>query len=257
METKNDYNFSLFKPNSDYNRQVRNIILTMLSIWAVAIFGFQVLLKVIEKPVPEKAYTTFESVWENVKPGQATAEDRFGFSSGLVAVLGKSAATKADKQILSEALSWNIYSVLDSLEKESLIDMVKTFKTNIANLGIAKTDAQYVEAKTAMDQSKLEISNLLSGTLNIEPTSLEANIIAFNLLPVDVEQLSNEQLEKIPAIMKTYLVHNQSALTDAKFLGFPFHYFYTAEFLLILFVVLCLVYSLMIDRLQKKLNIVD
>jgi len=36
-------------------------------------------------------------------------------------------------------------------------------------------------------------------------------------------------------------------------MGFPFHYFYTAVFLLILFVVLCITYNLLIEwRLKKE-----
>ena len=56
----------------------------------------------------------------------------------------------------------------------------------------------------------------------------------------------------IPGIMKTNLIHNQSVLTDTIFLGFPFHYFYSALFLLTLFVLICLVYCFKIDTLMKK-----
>jgi putative solute:sodium symporter small subunit len=52
--------------------------------------------------------------------------------------------------------------------------------------------------------------------------------------------------------MEKHLTHNRSVLTDTKFLGFPFHYFYTAVFLLVLFVGLCLVYCRLMDDLSAK-----
>lgn len=55
--------------------------------------------------------------------------------------------------------------------------------------------------------------------------------------------------------MKLYMTHNQSVLTNAKFLGFPFHYFYTAVFLLILFVFLCWLYCVITDRVNIKLGL--
>ena len=53
-------------------------------------------------------------------------------------------------------------------------------------------------------------------------------------------------------IMELYLTHNQSFLTDSNFMGFPFHYWYTAQFLLILFVLLCLLYAVLIDKVMIK-----
>jgi putative solute:sodium symporter small subunit len=55
--------------------------------------------------------------------------------------------------------------------------------------------------------------------------------------------------------MTKYATHNQSVLTDFAFLGFPFHYFYSGVFLLILFVFLCWLYCIRLERLQKKYSI--
>jgi putative solute:sodium symporter small subunit len=63
--------------------------------------------------------------------------------------------------------------------------------------------------------------------------------------------------DEIPNIMKLYLVHNQNFFTDFEFIGFPFHYWYTAQFLLILFVVLCLIYAVVIDRSNVKHDFVE
>jgi hypothetical protein len=43
------------------------MVVWLVVIWFFAIFGFQILLKVVEKPTPEQSYLTFENVWENVK----------------------------------------------------------------------------------------------------------------------------------------------------------------------------------------------
>ncbi len=257
METNIDYNFSLFKPNSDYSRRVRNIIISMLIFWAIAIFGFQILLRLIEKPTPEKAYITYESVWEKVKTGNATAGEKKDFVSSLTSVLGKS-ALKADKRIiLANALSWNTYGSIDSSAKASLLINVVDFTSRRESLAKSSNDNGYMEAKAILDQSKMEIINQVSAIYGYATTSLEATIIAFNLTGNDVQQLSENDINSLPGIMKMYLIHNQSFLTDFKFLGFPFHYFYTAEFLLILFVLLCVLFSWRIERLQKRFNIVE
>ena len=83
------------------------------------------------------------------------------------------------------------------------------------------------------------------------------DLLPYSLVKVESDQLSAEVKGALPGIMELYLVHNQNALTDFNFLGFPFHYWYTAQFLLILFVVLCLVYALIIDRTSKKFNFVE
>lgn len=229
----------------------------MLIFWAIAVFGFQILLRVIEKPTPEKAYITYESVWEKVKTGNATSGEKKDFVSSLTAVLGKS-ALKADKrEILANAVSWNTYGAIDSSAKAMLLKNVVDFTNSRESLAKSSNDKGYMEAKAILDQSKMEIVNQVSAIYGYAPSSLEAIIIAFNLTRNELQQLSENDINSLPGIMKLYLVHNQSFLTDSKFLGFPFHYFYTAEFLLILFVLLCLLFSWRIERLQKRFNIVE
>ena len=88
-------------------------------------------------------------------------------------------------------------------------------------------------------------------------TDVRAKILPLELTSKGMDALQDETIKYLPAIMQKYLVHNQSVLTDFKFLGFPFHYFYTAVFLLILFIGLCLVYCVRIDSLNAKLNLID
>ena len=71
MESSDQYNFSIFAPRNRHGRKNRNVIFTMLAIWAVAVFGFQFLLSIIEKPTPEKALGVFESAWPAVTGGNA------------------------------------------------------------------------------------------------------------------------------------------------------------------------------------------
>ena len=43
-----------------------------------------------------------------------------------------------------------------------------------------------------------------------------------------------------------------SWLTDARFLGFPFHYWFTAQFAILAFLLLCLLFNYRYDRLISK-----
>ena len=110
--SNNDYNFSLFKPGSPYGRKNRNLIIILVTIWFVAIFGFQILLLIVQKPTPEKTLITFESVWENVKTGNATDQEKKDFVNSLIAVAGKSSVKPADKTILINAITWSVFNMV-------------------------------------------------------------------------------------------------------------------------------------------------
>ncbi len=84
--------------------------------------------------------------------------------------------------------------------------------------------------------------------------------IRVKIAPLEVhssllESFNDENRKVFMEAMDLYLVHNQSVLTDTNFLGFPFHYFYTAVFLLILFVGLCWLYCVRTDMFNKKYGI--
>ncbi len=42
-----------------------------------------------------------------------------------------------------------------------------------------------------------------------------------------------------------------SWLTDARFLGFPFHYWFTGQFSILAFILLCILFNLKYDRLRS------
>jgi putative solute:sodium symporter small subunit len=212
META-EYKFNFFKPKTDHGKANTKIIISMVAIWAVAVFGFQFLLKAIEKPTKEKSLIAFEQVWGNVAAGTATLEEKQTMAISVLAVLGKT-VKKEQRAVLVNALNWSVYSLTPE---------------------VTKADA--------------------AQQLGVGPDSLEAKLLAITLSESRIDTLESSSQEQLPGIMSLYCTHNQSVLTDTKFLGFPFHYWYTAEFLLILFVGLCLVYCILIDRIHKKFHI--
>ena len=248
--TINEYNFNLFKPVSPYGRKNRNLIITLLIIWFVAIFGFQLLLLLVQKPTPEKTLLTFEPVWESIKTGQATVGEKMDFVNSLVAVAGKSSVKPADRIILGNALTWSVFSMVSDSEKVILSQQILELRTIREKLPKAN-DAEYTLMQSELSRIKANINNIANERTGIDPTNNKAAILPYSLTAEDKE-LSAADMEALPEIMKLYLTHNQSFLTDSKVLGFPFHYFYTAEFLLILFVGMCLFYSIRVTQLQKK-----
>ncbi len=219
-----EYQFSFFKPATEHARTNTKIITAMVIVWALAVFGFQFLLRALEVPTPEKTLITYESVNGKVMDGTATVEDKKAFIGTVVAVLGKGLSLKqGDKEVLQETLNWAVYDVVPKNKRDQLLK-----KENVAEL------------------CKL---------LGYAPKSLETNLLKFYMKSESVKSLSDEKKNILPDIMKKYTVHNESAITSARFLGFPFHYWYTAEFLLILFVGLCWIYCFMIDKLHEEHSI--
>ncbi len=251
--TNNDYNFSLFKPATEYGKKNRNLILTLVTIWAVAIFGFQALLLIFEKPTPEKSLVTFESVWENVKTGKATIKEKQDLVTSLVLTTGKMSLKPQADSLVNKALTYYVNSMLSETEQVALSNQLVLLADTKEKLTTA-VDEEYIALQADLITIKAAINTIANEKTGIEPTNNKAIILPYNLY-AENNELSKEEMEALPVTMKLYLTHNQSFLTDTTFLGFPFHYFYSAEFLLILFVLLCLVYSIKITQLQRKYNI--
>jgi putative solute:sodium symporter small subunit len=222
----------------------------MVLIWFGSVFGFQLLLVILQKPTPEKAYTTFESVWEKVKTGDAQATEKQDFVKSLIAVYGKSTVKKEHKEVLRNGITGVVFSMISDTGKVLLSGHVSALREAREKLTSAG-DEEYVQLQASLSETKNAINGMLDPVIGIEPTGVESAILPY-CLNGQVNELAQEDTEALPKIMKQYLVHNQSVLTDFKFLGFPFHYFYTAELLLIIFVLLCLIYSFRIEKLDKK-----
>ena len=246
-KTPNDYHISFFKPTTPQAVANRNMVVWLVLIWFVAIFGFHFLLWLIEKPTPEPAFTTFEKVWPKIEAGSPSQADLQELGQSTLSVLGKMALTADDKVVLDNAMSWALYQLSD--DKDGLVSQIKEFekqKSDIQEL----SDAGYIA-------SKKKLSDDLSKVLNLSNLDVRSKILPLELASADIENMSEATKKNLPAVMKKYLVHNQSFLTDFKFLGFPFHYFYTAIFLLILFVGLCWLYCVRTDQLNAKMDIID
>jgi putative solute:sodium symporter small subunit len=134
-------------------------------------------------------------------------------------VLGKNVSLReSDKPVLRSVLSAVVYS-----------------------LGVKNVDPQAAAAAIGL------------GTDGFEP--LLVSILKSSLVAVTSEIISEEHKKALPGIMDLYLVHNRSVLTDTRFLGFPFHYWYSAQFLLILFVGLCWLFCYMTDVSNRRFSL--
>ncbi len=232
MEKTAHVKVNFFKPITEHAKSNMKLIITLAIIWAVAVFGFQILLIALNKPVPEENFSKFEKIWPEIADG--TNEDTLvkqEMSNIVLSVLGKNIALKQPhKDVLKLTISKLIIDLLPE-EQKSLF---------------------------AQDPLGFLAGNDLHEILGLEKDGLDK--LRYDLLPESLVSVENadftpEIKEQIPSIMQLYLVHNRSFLTDFSFIGFPFHYWYTAQFLLIMFVVLCIIYAVAIDKLHKKHNI--
>ena len=245
----NDYRISFFKPTTPEAVRNRNMVVWLVLIWAIAIFGFQVLLKVIEKPTPQPAYLTFQNSWEEVQGNNPGEESLKEFGQSLLAVLGKVDIAPEARLALDDALGYTIYQLTEDTLRGELVTTVDKFEKQKARIESISNE-EYIESKNLLSEN-------MSPLLDISPIDVRARILPLELTAVELGSMSNETIHDLPGIMEKYLIHNQSVLTDIKFLGFPFHYFYTAFFLLVLFVGLCWLYCVRTDKMNAELNIAD
>jgi len=256
MESSENYNFSIFRPRNLHGRKNRNVILSMLLIWAIAVFGFQILLKVIEKPTPEKALLVFEESWPSVRTGTVSPDVQKPFLNSLILLRGKNTLKADEKKVISDAITCFTYHLLpDSLKPVLQTSVDESLKAR----GLIATvkGEEYLAHKNTIDDLSRGIITLTAQYTGIENGTLEASILCFSLQSAYPPSMNDSSLDGLGNIMKLYMTHNRSVLTDTGFLGFPFHYFYTAVFLLLLFISLCIVYNILIEWRLKKQGIVE
>ena len=158
MKPPDQYNFSLFNPRNLHGKKNRNVILTMLLIWVVAVFGFQFLLWGIQKPTPEKALFQFESTWPDLSNGDLTASDHKAFLNALVLVKGKNTVNPDDQVVISNAISCVTFKSVPGSIKVLIFSV-------IAEKRLLKE--QLVQAKASnAGRSILSIKNLLNRRSN-------------------------------------------------------------------------------------------
>ena len=246
---KNEYQFSFFKPTTDSSRRNRNMVVQLVLIWAVAIFGFQILLKILEKPTPEPAYIVYETYWDDIQAGNMKITNLQNVSQSALSVLGKIAIDPDHRLALDNAVSWMAYNIADSTQKQRLIVSLKEFE-DIASVTENITDDAYVGKKN-------QLIPVLQDIFNLHPDDIRGKIAPLEVKSSLMESFDADNRKIFEEAMELYLIHNRSVLTDTRFLGFPFHYFYTAVFLLILFVGLTWLYCVRTDMFNKKYGIVD
>lgn len=245
----NDYHISFFKPTTDSARRNRNMVVQLVLIWVVAIFGFQILLKVLEKPTPEPALDVYRSVWPEIQAGSSDAGLLKKASQSALSVLGKVAIDPGDRAALDNLISWAAYRIADEEQRPLLMKKLEAFES-IASTTDDPTERDYVEAKN-------ELIPLLQEIYGLSPSDVRAKIAAVEIKSDMMQAFTGENSILVENAMNFYLTHNRSVLTDARFLGFPFHYFYTAVFLLILFVGLCWLYCVRTDMFNRKYGVND
>jgi hypothetical protein len=252
MESSENYNFSIFQPRNLHGKKNRNVIFTMLLIWAIAVFGFQILLKAIEKPTPEKALVKFEALWPAVRSGNSSAADKQELLNSLLLARGKNTLKPGEQKLISDAITCVTYQLLP----ESVGAELRSLVAESGNLRSGLTSARgddYLSLKGKISALSGKITNLSGDYTGLKAGSLEASIFSFSLQSEFPLLPGDPAFEPLDDLMRLYMTHNQSGLTDSKIAGFPFHYFYTAFFLLILFIALCIGYNILVEwRLNKE-----
>jgi uncharacterized membrane protein len=227
MNGGESYNVNFFKPTTPFLKENIKAIIIGLVIWGVATYGFQILLKIVETPTPEQGYLVYEKVYPKLKQGDATPEEKKDIAVVYLSLIGK--AIPLQKNV-------NLKSVFTATVNDILPEGLK---------------ADFAAAAAAVQNDKTVDLGFVENALGIQDNIALKSVLPFAVTQMDKDVMTLVNAE-IPPIMDKYLIHNQSFLTDTIFLGFPFHYFYTALFLLTLFVVICLVYCRVIDTIMKK-----
>lgn len=207
-------------------------------------------MRIIEKPTPEPAYTEFEEVWDKVNAGTASIDEEKVFVSSALSVLGKLSVADTDKAILENAVSASFTKLVPDSLQGNFKEKSNAFVAVLNDTTLTLADEAYQKAKLAVIETAANYAGLKSYTL-------KAKLLPFVLKADKMVDLTEEDKALVQPTMAKYLIHNQSFLTDFKFLGFPFHYFYTAVFLLILFVGLCWIYCYRVDKVMVKFEVTE
>ena len=227
MEDHKSYNVNFFKPSTPFLRENIRAIVIGLVIWGVITYGFQILLRIIETPTPEAVYVEFQQIAPKLTDGSASPEDMATAANFYLAMLGKSAALLQNDQ-LKAAFTSSAYNALAGAEQQMLLDL-----------------AAKAGSGAAME------AGFIHEALGIADNKAMMAVVPFALIPVTPDAMSMFDPALKP-LMDKFFIHNQSVLTDSIVLGFPFHYLFTALITLIAFVLICLWYCGLMDKMMKK-----
>jgi uncharacterized membrane protein len=217
MSEERRFDVNFFKPKSEAEKANTKLISILVIIWAVAVFGFQVLLIGAGKPVEEQTLIDFRALWPAVQQAAPAESDLQEFSRVLLTTLGKNTTIKEnDRELMKQALGVTVNLLNPSSDSaEGAAEAIGLGDSGFDPLLRDQLETHYIQSAA----------------------------------------MGYGGVEALPEAMEKYLIHKRSFFTDATFLGFPFHYFYTAQFLLILFIILCLVYARAVDKKNTRLGI--
>ncbi len=213
--TKN-YETNFFFPKSAFAKDNNKLIATIVIVWALAVFGFHGFMKAIEKPVPEENHIVYMAAVEALKAGTASIQQKQDVAKVYLTLMGRYINLRGDADLQ------NAFTVLAN---GLLLEGQKIDKADLTNL------------ITAINFKEDKVDVLLK-----------------NLVPYAISDAAIVKIDynKITPLMDKYLIHYRSFLTDTIFLGFPFHYFYSAIFSMVLFCGLCIFYCLRADKMTIK-----
>ncbi len=227
MDESKSYNVNFFKPSTPFLRENIRVIIIGLVIWGVMTYGSQILLKIMETPTPEATYVAFQQIAPKLSDGSASPEEKVTAANFYLSFLGKSAALLANEP-LKVAFTSTVYDLLSDAEKVTLMTVVETAATD------KKVNVDFINTALGITDSKAMMA-----------------VVPYGLTAVAADKMAMTD-DSLKPIMDKFFIHNQSVLTDTIVFGFPFHYLYTALILLAAFVLICLIYCQVIDRLMKK-----
>ena len=227
MDESKSYDVNFFKPSTPFLKENIRAIVIGLVVWGVATYGFQILLKIMETPTPEASYVTFQQIEPKLADGSASPEETVQAANTYLTLLGKSAANLKNED-LKNAFTSTLYGLLPDAEKKTLLTVASSAATD------KTVNVDFINTALGITNNKAMMA--------VVPYALTA-------VTPDKMAMTNESLKPV---MDKFFIHNQSVLTDTIVLGFPFHYLYTALILLVTFVLICLVYCQVIDKMMKK-----
>lgn len=226
MDESKSYDVNFFKPSTPFLRENIRVIVIGLVIWGVMTYGFQILLKIMETPTPEATYVSFQQVAPKLADGSASAEEKVTAANFYLHMLGKS-ATLLKNEDLKAVFTATVNSLLSAAEQKTLATVAETAASD------KSVNVDFINTALGITDNKAMMAVVPYGLTAVTPDAAMTN-------------------DALKPLMDKFFIHNQSVLTDTIVFGFPFHYLYTALILLVSFVLICLVYCQVIDKLMKK-----
>lgn len=221
MAGSKDYNTNFFIPNSPFAKENNRLIAIIVIVWALAVFGFHGWMKAIEKPVAEESHVTYMAAVDALKAGTASVQQKQDVAKVYLMLMGKYIGLRGNA---------DLQNAFTALGKELLPE----------GQVIDKTDLKNVIAAVNLKDGKYD--------------ALLTNLVPY---AVTDSAIAKVDYDKMTGVMDKYLIHYRSFLTDTIFLGFPFHYFYSAVFSMVLFCGLCIFYCAVADKMMVRHGIED